>query len=87
MRVDSSDNVFGLVGATTILVKLTSTGSKDWDTGTNLISYGQMNDLELVSDGTVMTGHSFAFSNDGCWGQGCGVIKGSIMKVDSTGSV
>lgn len=87
IRVDSDDNVFGLVGAGAILVKLSSTGSKTWDTGTDFSSYNcQLNDLELVSDGTVMTGHCYSISTENCWGEGCGVIKGTIMKVDTDGA-
>jgi hypothetical protein len=86
IRVDSSDNVFGLVSAGATLVKLTSTGTKDLDTGTALSTYGQMNDLELVSDGIVMTGHTYSMSTENCWGTGCGVIKGTILKVDTDGA-
>lgn len=86
VRIDSSDNVYGLVGSGSWLVKLTSTGTKDWDTGTNLKDYGQMNDLEIVTDGIVMTGHSYGTTNENCWGSGCGVIKGSMVKVDTSGT-
>lgn len=86
IRVDSDDNTFGLVGAGAILVKLTSTGTNEWDTGTTLADYGQMNDLELVSDGIVMTGLIISLSTENCWGSGCGVIKGSMLKVDTSGT-
>ena len=39
-----------------------------------------MNDLELVSDGAYLAGHSYGSTGS------VSVIKGSVVKVDSSGS-
>jgi hypothetical protein len=59
IKVDSSDNIYGLVGEGTIVVKLDSSGTETWNTGSTYSGYGQMNDLVIAADGTglVMTGH------------------------------
>ena len=45
----------------------------------------QMNDLELASDGLVLAGHKYSQTTEGCWFDGCGVIKGHAIKLDQTG--
>lgn len=84
IRVDSSDNVYAVVGAKSAAVKLSSSGSEVWKSG-QLDKDSQMNDLELASDGLVLVGHKYSNQSEGCT-PSCGVIKGHMIKLDDSGN-
>lgn len=95
LRIDSSDNVNFIncmyTGCT--VYQLSSTGSETWNTGSTFKGEGvhvQMNDLTLVSDGLVIVGQEGTLSEEyGCnrsLGGGCGVIKGYMIKLDTSGN-
>ena len=44
-----------------------------------------MNDLTLASDGVVLIGHEYSKQEEDCWGDGCGVIAGHMIKLDTSG--
>ena len=58
MRIDSEDNIYFLMGLSTV-AKLDSSGQEEWNTG--MISESiQLNDLELASDGLVVVGLKYS---------------------------
>ena len=57
IRVDSSDNIYAIIGGKSGLVKLNSSGAEQWHNATT--TGVQMNDLEIVSDGIVLAGHRY----------------------------
>jgi hypothetical protein len=92
LRVDSSDNVFSIMGTKSAAVKLDSAGAEQWATG-QLDANAQMNDIEVASDGVVLVGQKYSKSYVGCitfsrfFSSGCGVIIGHMMKLDTSGAV
>lgn len=87
IRIDASDNIFANVGTRSAVVKLDSTGGVAWKSG-EIDSSIQSNDLELVASdgGIVLVGHQYGTTMTGCVGSGCSVIKGAMMKLDSSGA-
>lgn len=81
LRVDSSDNIYAISGATCNLVKLASDGSLTWDSGDTLNANGQMNDLEVVSDGVVIVGHIYGTADNTKFSS----ITGHMVKTDLLG--
>lgn len=81
LRVDSSDNVYAISGSTCNLTKLSSDGSLSWETGDTLNSNGQMNDLEVVSDGVVIAGHIYGTADNTKFS----TITGHMVKTDLSG--
>lgn len=57
VKVDSSDNVYGVFGGENTLVKLDSSGTEEWNTGFGLSNNAQLNDLVLTDDGVILVGH------------------------------
>ena len=87
LRVDGSDKIYAIVGAKSAVVKLNADGTEVWKTG--LINANvQLNDLTVNSDGTVATtGHEYGKQETDCWFEGCGTIKGKVIKLDASGNV
>ena len=46
-----------------------------------------MNDVYIASDGYILAGLTYSLQEERCFGQGCGVIKGSLVKLSATGDV
>lgn len=44
-----------------------------------------MNDLHIASDGVALIGHEYSKQTQGCWFEGCGVIKGHMIKINDSG--
>ena len=87
IRVDFEDNIYAIIGTTSGLIKLNSSGAKQWHYATT--KDVQMNDLEIVSDGIVLAGHRYVTlekPNNCLLNNGeCGTIWGHSIKVDLTG--
>jgi len=84
LRVDSSDNIYAILGVKGAVVKLNSAGAEQFKSQA-LQDGVQLNDLEVVSDGIVLTGHRYVTytDNENC-NDTCGTILGFLIKVDST---
>lgn len=88
MRIDSAGNIFANVGTRTAILKIAqATGTIVWKSG-QIDANVQSNDIELIAadGGMILVGHHFGSTTTGCVGTGCSVIKGTMMKVDSTGA-
>lgn len=66
-------NIYAVGGNYANLVKLDNTGTEQWNTGTDLDEYGQMNDLVFVNNEIYLVGHAYLTS-----------IEGRMMKCDSS---
>ena len=88
MRIDGGDNIFANVGSRTAVLKLSSSGAVIWSSG-QIDSTFQSNDLELVpkDGGMILVGHQFGSTMAGCVGSGCSVVKGAMLKLDSSGAL
>ena len=87
LQVDGSDKIYAVVGAKSAAVKLNADGTEVWKTGL-INANAQMNDLTVNSDGTIaMTGHEYGKQETDCWFEGCGTIKGKVIKLDASGNV
>lgn len=73
IRQDSAGNLFALCGTATSIVKLASDGSETWNTGSDHIELGQMNDLVVKDTSLYLAGHIFTTT-----------IFGRMVKIDAT---
>ena len=85
IRIDSSDNIYAVVGKKAAAIKLRRSGTEVWKTG-QLDAKAQMNDIELATDGLVLVGQKYSKQSEGCTTNTCSVIKGHMIKLDSTGT-
>lgn len=91
LRIDSSDNVYAIVGTASSMVKLNGSGVEQWVKYDTTEDKVQMNDLELVSDGIILAGHRYVTLTDepnNCsinpW-KACGTIWGHAYKIGLDG--
>lgn len=88
MRLDSSDNIYAIIGSESSVIKLAGNdGTVAW-TSAQIEATVKVNDIELIAatGGIILVGTHYETTN-GCAEDACSIIKGAMIELDSTGAL